>query len=386
MSADGVKFRVEIADIFRVKNVFFAAIVIAVSFISKKAIADIDPSSALLLKNSSTEGQSGVNLDSGRYTIRPSAAPTPQSTKVESPQSTPKPKPTATTNTNESVNTNTKSSTVAPKAEDTDPFPERMKEFFLGGDMEEILRYRGALHPEDPRHNFVEVSVAPGYLYMNSKSDYWYRKFHSAAPGLGVGAEFWLTPFFSLQSTYFTTFAADMTAQYDSNRKVNTDHRLFNAGIQFRKFFSMSRKSPNLVFGINYDETQLLVPKSEPQRPRLKTTGVALRLEATLPKTTTRAWVVGAEFLPKIKVTEIQTGLDLQSGKKPTSYGFKFSFGQDFNFNRNHKVFWRLSHRIDKTVYEGTATLNDPITGTAPSGVSVTQGTSLFQFGFTWGD
>jgi hypothetical protein len=393
-----------------VKSFFVSSLFVAIQMSAFSAMADLDPSSALMLKGGGTQSQPGVNLDSGRYTIRPSAAPTPQSTKVEpkgksvpapvsvsgsasaSPASATSGKGPATANSNgktapatEKTATGTETETATDIHIDS-AFPERMKDFFLGGAEDEILRYRSSLHAQDSRQNFVEVSVAPGYLYQNSKSDYWYRKYYSTGPGLGVAAKFWLTPFFGVQSSYFTTFAADMTSKHDSEERVNTDHRIFNAGLQFRKYFNMTRKSPNMVLGINYDETQLLVPKTETERVRIKTTGPAFRIESTVPTTVTKAWVYSAEFLPKIKINEMRTELNLRTGKKPTAYGFKFGFGQDFNFDRNNRVFWRLSHRIDKVVYEGDANQPDPITTLTPSNVGVTQGTSLFQFGFTWGD
>ncbi|MEK6556034.1 MAG: hypothetical protein AABZ31_12385, partial [Bdellovibrionota bacterium] len=261
---------------------------------------------------------------------------------------------------------------------------ERVQHIFIG-DQEQIEKYRNGLSADDTRQNMIELSLTPMLFYTDSKSNYWFRDFSSDGTGLGVQFKFWTTPFFGITSSYGTTLVSEMRAESTSGRRVNADHRFFDVGLRYRKFFNMTRKSPILTFGVDYDEYQVIVPKKETERVRLKTSGVALVFEGKIPVSNVKSWVVGTKFSIDPKVEEKETAIDLKSGGSPTSQTYQIYFGNDFTFNRHQTLFWRLQHRFDKSVYEGTANLNDPVSGAAPSGVAVTQGTTLLQLGFSWG-
>jgi hypothetical protein len=159
-----------------------------------------------------------------------------------------------------------------------------------------------------------------------------------------------------------------------------------NLGFQFRRYSSFSRKSPSVTWGLQYSEYQMIIPKVENHRAILKSTGVSVGVGASVPKTNSTAWTVGGDLYPKMKVSEGKTGIQIKSGNSPTSYGFRFTFGQMHTIDRSSQMFWRLSHRVDKTVYAGDSSPVDPIGGATLSGVSVTSGSSLFEVGYTWGD
>jgi hypothetical protein len=223
-------------------------------------------------------------------------------------------------------------------------------------------------------------------MYVDSSSQFWYRKFHSSGPGIYVGADIWYTPFAGVAIDYATTLSSDLNVSPTTSETALVDHRFSSAGLQFRTYSTLSRRSPSVNFGLKYSEYQMIVPRAETNRIRLKTSGVALSVQANVPKSNTVAWFFSSELIPKLKVSELKTSLDLKSGSNDTSYAVKFGFGQEYSIDRSHQVYWRLSHRIDKSVYEGTASQNDPITGAAPEGVTVTTGTSLFELGYTWGN
>ncbi|MEQ1665556.1 MAG: hypothetical protein ABL927_09300, partial [Bdellovibrionales bacterium] len=127
-------------------------------------------------------------------------------------------------------------------------------------------------------------------------------------------------------------------------------------------------------------------PKSENTRWTEADRGIALTIAGKFPQVTGSDWVIFADMLPRIKIVEEKKSANVKSGTGYNSYGFKFGVGEDYILNRHNQIFWRISHRINKTIFSGSASDVDPTTGTTPSGVSMTQGVSLFEFGYRWGD
>lgn len=361
------------------------ALLFSVLYFAVRTFADVTPSSALLLK--SAEGTPTVNLESGRYVVKsetkvvetntaeevlvtpPPATPKPTVKKISKKVETPKPP----------------APTVDAKAPITEEnLVERLQSVLLG-DHDETLRYRESLHPDDRRQNIIEAQVAPTLMYLDSNSSYSYRNYSSSGSGLGIGAQVWTTPFFGITSSYFVTLASDMSAAVSGDRQLQVDHRFFDVGLKYRKFFTLSRKSPVTGVSLKYDEYQLNFPKKEAGRTRLKTTGISLGLDAKIPSSLTHAWTFGTDIIVRPTTTEERTALNLKSGKNPTAQTFKFFVGSEYSFSRNQSLFWKLSHRLDKTVYEGSANQVDPNSGVTPAGVSVNQGITMFELGFTFG-
>lgn len=356
--------------------------IILIVLFSLEIFAQVDPSSALLLRSTSDQVAS-PSLDSSRYTVRPPAAnkvPKPivpsKSTVVEKP-----------VDKNISVQPVVEKSAEKSEAVSGDKkISEKMREIFLGGDEESILEYREQLHAEDSRQNVASISVAPGIFYFDSASSYWFRDYHSSGPGLSAGADIWITPFMGVNIDYFTTLSAELDVDPTSSKSVLVDHRNSAIGVQFRRYSNLSRRSPNFNVAINYADYQLIIPKEETNRNRISSAGVALSFLATIPKNTTSAWTFGTTLYPKLKVKEQKTAVEIKSGTDYSAYAIKFQFGQEFTLDRKNQIFWRLSHRMDKMIYSGEASPADPISSVAPEGVIVTTGASLFELGYTWGD
>src|SRR5690606_3021612 len=139
-----------------------------------------------------------------------------------------------------------------------------------------------------------------------------------------------------------------------------------------------SRRAPSLLLGAGYSEYQFIIPKQETERIRLKTTGPKITIATRWPTTNYTAWLWGAALLPKIIVKEQATAASVKSGTGETSYGMEFHLGREYVLDRQQNLNWKITHRFEKTVYEGQADTNDPRTGAAPSGVDVTSGTTIF--------
>jgi len=349
---------------------------------SALAFAQVDASTSLLLRSNegTTKTNPVPNLDSSRYTIKPNtsvrvikSAPEKPAEEIKTVQ-----KPAAETAVvdkpvvnKQVVDKPTAPPTTAPEEEVQSTAPDAPIEQF---------------HPQDSRLNLVNLSASAGYLYQDSSSQSWFRDYSSSGPGIRLEADIWFSQKVGINIDYFTTLSADIRSEPTTDKRAIVDHRNLSAGFTFRRFSSFSRKSPVVVWGINYTEYQMIVPKTEANRTRLKSTGPSINLELIMPKTFNEAWFIGAELFPKIKVEEEKTSVQVKSGKDLSAYGFTVSFGQRYSIDREGQVFWRLSHRLDKSVYNGVASPDDPITGVPKEGVAVTTGTSLFEIGYTWGD
>lgn len=348
-------------------GIFFAFIL----FLYPSAWAQLDPSSAGLL-NSSGGDQS---LESNRYQVKPK--PKSQVRPVE--RVRPKPSPTPTPLSDVEAN-------PAPTPTPTPPKTIIKKVYVPVEKKKEASKEEDRIHISDPRLNLVQVSFAPGLMYMDSASPSWYRNYHSFSPNLEVNTDVWVSEKFGIYAGYSTSLAADITASPTSTEKTTAEHRNFGAGFKIRHFASHSRKSPSYVFGVGYDDYQMVLPRTATQRVRVSTSGAVIHMGAKLPLSLHHARLFSLDLLPRMSTDEESTTVTYSSGSLDSAHGVKISFGTEYIIDRKQQFFWKLSHRLDKHVYEGTSTGNDPITGGTLDGISVIQGTTFFQFGFVWGD
>jgi hypothetical protein len=304
-------------------------------------------------------------LESNRYTVKsnppapvtaPSPTPIPTPKIIKRPEIAPTPTPTP-------------SPAPAPVAEPT-----------------KKAEATKPLHIDDPRQNLVRLTAAPGYHYVNSSSDYWFRDYYGSSPALSIGAEVWVTTYFGIVSKYLTTLGSEITATHDANKKISVDHQYFDLGFEWRSYGSPTKKSSALIFGLHYNEYQMRLPVSEPERIRIKSSGLLIDLGARIPAKNNSALIFGSEFLPNVNLKEEKTGVRVRSGTLDSSHAISFYFGKEYVLSREEQVYWKLWHRIDKTVYRGLANTPDPISGASPEGVSVTNSSTMLSVGVSWGD
>lgn len=358
------------------------------------AWAQLDPSSALLLR-SGTPPTSKENLDSSRYTIRPESSTKKEQVHIEQVKEEKKAKTTTSpveqTQLIETLIPEEKKpasegvSQIEELDEKARPVGKQVKELFLGGSEEEIESYRRMLHPLDTRNNLIEIILAPAFIYNESKSSYWFRDYVSSSPGLVAGANLWLTPFFGIQSGFQTNLNGEIRGNATGTKNIPIEQEWFDAGLRFRKFFGLSRKSSQLVFGIDYSEYIMRVPSDDTNRIGSKSSGVRLNIEANLPSSATHSWILGAEIIPRETHDESKTGINVKSGSKNESTLIGFSFGGLYTFDRSNQVFWKISHRYEKNIFDGQANTTDPVTSIKPEGVTVDNSFTVFQLGYRWG-
>jgi hypothetical protein len=60
--------------------------------------------------------------------------------------------------------------------------------------------------------------------------------------------------------------------------------------------------------------------------------------------------------------------------------------GSEINLSRQAQIFYEASASSEKNLFDGTAGVVDPATGTKPKNVSVTNTQYMFSLGYRWGN
>lgn len=344
-----------------------------------RAEAPINPSSALLLN----QGRSGTTaIESGRYTPR---------AKVEV-------RTVPATRKRESGEENSEPVTVivptaaleAPQASGAAPVAPQSQQIFIRCE-EAPSQNENCPPPPAPaepvrRLNILELSLAPGYLYNNSESSYTFRNYNSSTPTLTFDANFWLNSEIALHGSVAQTLGGHVNDSIDGSRNAAAAQEWLRIGVHGRKFFSLDSSVSALVFGLDYYDYRFRVPADARLRGGIHSSGVELMLEAEIPASRTRSWTLGVTLAPKLRQTESSTTIDFQSGGSVDANAVGFAFGSRWQFSSNDTIFWKVSHAVEKDLFSGDATLADPRTGSAPTGVSVINSFTIFQIGYTWGN
>lgn len=359
------------------------ASLLALCLTSAQAWAQLDPSSVLLLRKGGKAPEKS-QLDGGRYKVvepkRPASNPMSESIRKTVPTAPPvaTPPPVVVVPA-PSPEPEAPPVVVAPAPP---PLTEKVKEMVMGGSEESIETFRDQLHSDDIRQNLMEIEIAPAFLYTESSSNYWFRSFAVASPAFAVAAQIWVTPFFGIRSSFLNSMDSSIYEDSGTRDRTAAEQQWFDAGFRWRKFYGLSRKATTLSLGLDFSEYQFRVGKSVTERNSLKTVGAKLSLEATMPRSTSFAWVTGASITPRADHKEKGA---IRSGARDETTVMGIWVGGNHTFDRNSVVFWKLQHSIERNLFEKDASVADPVTGQTPKGVSVTNGTTMFTFGFRWG-
>lgn len=243
--------------------------------------------------------------------------------------------------------------------------------------------YKEQVHPDDIRLNTIELQFLPGLLYNDSKANYSFRSYQTFSPKYSLGAKFWLTPFIGFHGDIANSLAADV-AGADRSR-IAAKHESTEVGLDFRRYFGLSRRSNSIEFGVHYHEYKFTVPGDETTRTNLKSSGLGLHVLARLPTAPSYAWTIEGKVVPKLSATESPTGVTVASGGAPESSRFGLAIGGEIKFSRQHQMILELGYSIEKNQYSGIAAPADLESGFAPNGVSVTNSMLSFSFGYRWG-
>lgn len=244
--------------------------------------------------------------------------------------------------------------------------------------------YRESVHPDDVRNNRLELDVTPVVTYNESSSNYSYRDYSSFFNALKFRTNVWLTPLIGVSGQMMFSFAADVDSVADSSR-VPAKYEFVDLGLNFRKFFGVSRKSSSVEFSVLLSDSKMNVPTDNLSRLRLKSQGVGVGLKTRIPTSMNYSWVVAGSFFPRLQHTETKTGIAAESGSPEESVRIGLDLGGEWKFTRESQVIWNLGLSTERNVFDGSAKLPDSSTGETPSNVSVTNSLYMFSLGYRWG-
>lgn len=266
--------------------------------------------------------------------------------------------------------------------EEPPPVTVQVKELILGGSEEDIDEAKRQIHPEDPRANILNITLAPAYFYTDSSSNYSFRNYHSDGPALGLGMNLWFTPFFGVHSKYFTSVSSGVR---DGGNMVPMGTTEFEAGIRFRKHFGFTRKSAQISWGIDYHDAANKISSDSTSYIGRKTSGLSLSIEGVVPTSNQHARTFELAIRPWQHHAELETTATAQSGTKAETNAISLAIGSLYTLDRNNQVFWKGQYSVERNLFNGDASVVDPQTGVTPTGVSVTNSTLIFYFGLKWG-
>ena len=370
---------------------------IGVAILPLKSLAQIDPTSGMLLDSTGRPSSRDDKLDSGRYTVRPKSASKKQPTQTApQAQTTPAPSPSPTPVIVTTV-TATASATAAAVAQPTPVATPIVEEPVIvqasqspapvaSPSAQPILEKKKKAPAYDRRDSILELSLSPVYIYTDSSSSYWHRSYHTSSPGAHLNANVWLSERFGLHTSFMTSLGASVTDSVNQSREVEAGHNWFDIGFRFRHFASEKPKSSALILGIDWSEYRFNVSPAAQVRQRLLTSGAKVTAGLELPTSKTYMLTADVSLLPKARHTELDTRSTVRSGNSNETNSFGASLGGVIRIDSGNAYFWRLSHKIEKNVFEGTANSVDPVSGITPNGVSVSNSSTLFEIGCTWGD
>jgi hypothetical protein len=311
------------------------------------ALAQEGSSPTLILPSGSTQSLDNQDSVSGRYTVKPAPArPKSREAKKEVPAAEP---------------------VVAPQPPPVTAQAEQKTE---------------EIPANEP--GLVEVRFAPGFLYNDSNSNYWFREYNSASPSVSISTSIWLSHSFGLECSYLSSLGAEIPGSPTDVSHIPVSHQWFTFGLQARDY-NPQETSSQFIYGLKYSDYTFQAPLDSQYRSRLKTSGIGIYLKMIGAKNETRSNVFEVEIYPQTKHKEVQTTITLNSGDKVETNAIALGFGQLYKVHDRSHFFWNFRTSFEKNNFSGTANTVDPKTSQTPSGVTVTNQTYLLEFGYQWG-
>ncbi|MBC7370766.1 MAG: hypothetical protein H7326_04325 [Bdellovibrionaceae bacterium] len=246
--------------------------------------------------------------------------------------------------------------------------------------------YETKFEENDYRQNKVEISFAPGFATTESSSNFSYRNYRSVFSGMNLGANVWLTPAMGLGGNFMFSLGADTSADAVTGTRTPARFEMLDVGLKFRKFFGFSSTSKSLETNLMYTDSQMTVPSDDVNRARLKTSGVGIKMILRVPTSSEFSWMFGGSFYPRLQHSEEKTGVSVNSGSNVENTRIGLQFGSEINLSQQSQIFYELSGSSERNLFEGTAGITDPATGTKPKNVSVTNSLYMFSLGYRWGN
>tara|TARA_B100001248_G_scaffold262484_1_gene258748 strand:+ start:9640 stop:10647 length:1008 start_codon:yes stop_codon:yes gene_type:complete len=259
----------------------------------------------------------------------------------------------------------------------------KLEDAFMGAKQEEIEDLKAQLAEDDIRNNVLEVQVAPGIMYVESDSPYYYRDYRTYSPSLALSAKIWLSPYMGFHASYTTSTGADVVDDLNGSNQSIVSHEIFQYSLSRRKFLSAG--SSFLEFSLDYKSYNFKVPSDSSYRANIKSNfyGFGFSYTDKIHHRLSKQWLIKLYMFGSESEDTVTT--NFRSGELNKSYSVQIQRQWKYRINRKHSFFINLQYIFDTHIYEGQATPADPKTGSNLEGVDVDTSFGLFQLGYEWG-
>ncbi len=275
--------------------------------------------------------------------------------------------------------------TLPPLAPKEPTISQQVKSLFTASPERELGFYQGQFEESDARQNKIEISFAPSYVTNESSSNYSYRDYRSVYAGVDLGANVWLTPAIGVGGNFMFSLAADTSGDAVSNTRSPARYEFLDVALKFRQFFGFTQSSKSLQFDVLYSDYKFNVNADDIYRAKLKTSGLGLKMTLRLPSSPDVAWLLGGSFYPRLQHSESKAGIDISSGSSTENIRLGIQLGSEIKLSKESQIFYEASLMSEKNLFDGSARLADPATGSIPKNVSVTDTFYIFSLGYRWG-
>lgn len=352
----------------------------------------------VILLNQNAGAERPAPETSGRYLVKPRAskpkptaapvtpAPPPPANKVYGPEE----QTIEASDTQKNIEQATTLPMVAPdpaeavEKDDTGNFLERARDSIMGGSPEILDEYRAYLQPDDVRRNLIEIRLAPVLIYNDSVSPSFGRSYNNAMPGLYFSNDIWFTMFFGLNTAYRASLGGAISNNSNNTSFVAASHEWASIGLRFRRFYGFGKMVPALEFGLDLREYQFRVPSDDPVRLKTKTTSAVVSLEAKIPASSRYTSSYQLALMPWTQHSEANSGGAVTSGTPGTNFGVSGSIGGEYKLERTSRIFWKFEYELQRSIFGGSTSGADPISGATLTNVPVSNGFLMFHFGYIW--
>jgi hypothetical protein len=225
--------------------------------------------------------------------------------------------------------------------------------------------------------NLLEIAVGTAYLYENSSSSYSYRRYSLAAPAYSVDARVWLSPEFGVGGSYLSSLGATVGDGGNDSAVSRADTSF---GLFVRKSIGQDGNERDLILGLEFVDFQFRSPVDSTNRLKTNSAGAKLSVRGDWSD-----FRLGFSIAPKLQHEESSQATGVQSGASVESYRVGFMIERRWLFDNSNSIYLRLQHDVEQNAFSGPASSPDQVTGATPNGVGVTQGTTVIQFGYDWG-
>jgi hypothetical protein len=274
---------------------------------------------------------------------------------------------------------------LPPAAEE--PTLSQQAQSLFSADPETVIGfYQGQFEASDSRNNKVEISFSPSFVTNDSSSNYSYRNYRSVYTGVNLGANVWLTPAIGVGGNFMFSLGADTSGDAVTATRSPARYEFLDMAMKFRQFFGFTKLSKSVEFDVLYSDYKFNVNADDVYRAKLKTSGLGLKMTLRLPASPDVAWLIGGSFHPRLQHAESKAGADISSGNNIENVRLGIQLGSEIKLSRASQIFYEAALMSEKNIFEGSARLADPVTGSIPKNVSVTDTFYIFSLGYRWGN